>query len=142
MKITEITSFTSWAFEAVRVLTGQVAAGAVVSEVGFREIVEDESVHLFFLEDDGRVAGMLSVATYPTLSSGLKAWIEDVVVDEASRGKGYGKALTMYAIGFAREAGVESLSLTSAPWREAANGLYRSLGFVQYETNVYRMKFI
>ena len=100
-----------------------------------------EHSHLLVLrEDDGRVAGVLIVALYPILTGEMRAWIEDVVVDERYRGKGYGKALVAYAIEFARRCGARSISLTSSPARVAANRLYQTLGFVQRQTNVYLMK--
>ena len=80
---------------------------------------------------------MLTIGTYDFLS-GTKVWIEDVVVDESQRGKGIGKELTLFAIGFAKSLGAESVELTSRPSRIAANSLYKKLGFVLRETNVYR----
>ena len=63
--------------------------------------------------------------------------IEDVVVEESARGRGVGEALVGGALEAAAQAGLETVSLTSRPEREAANRLYRRLGFVQRETNVY-----
>ena len=59
-------------------------------------------------------------------------------MDEAARGRGVGEALTREAMRLAADACVRSVELTSAPRREAANRLYRRLGFVQRDTNVYR----
>lgn len=83
------------------------------------------------------VIGALTLAFY-RLPTGLKAWIEDVVVDEAGRGRGVGAALNEAAIDEARRRGAKHVSLTSRPSREAANRLYQRLGFDRYETNVYR----
>lgn len=106
-----------------------------------QEIIEAEHTHLFFLYTVNRdIAGMLTVCTYRA-PSGSKAWIEDVVVDDVYRGYGYGKALVSHAIDFVKGMGINSIALTSKPSRVAANGLYQALGFSQYETNVYRMKF-
>lgn len=88
---------------------------------------------------DGRVTGTLSLVVY-RIPTGLRARIEDVVVDEAFRGQGIGDALTAEAVRLAREAGADSVELTSHPSREAANRLYRRLGFEQRETNVYRLR--
>ncbi len=68
----------------------------------------------------------------------MRAWIEDVVVDEAVRGQGVGEALSREAVRRAAAAGARTVDLTSRPSREAANRLYRRLGFVERETNVYR----
>jgi ribosomal protein S18 acetylase RimI-like enzyme len=86
--------------------------------------------------DDGTIIGTLTLITY-RVSSGLKARIEDVIVDEAARGQGIGEALTREAMRRATEAGARMVELTSMPYREAANRLYRRLGFVNKRTNVY-----
>ena len=71
--------------------------------------------------------------------SGVHARLEDVIVDEAARGRGIGEALTHEAIRLAKEAGADYIALTSNPRREAANRLYQRLGFQKWETNVYRL---
>ena len=76
---------------------------------------------------------------YP-LPTGLKAWIDDVVVDSAARGQGVGEALNQAALDEARQRGAKEVDLTSRPKREAANRLYQRLGFVPRDTNVYRIK--
>ena len=142
MKVEELTVYEEEVFRAVKRMLPQLTGReAWFGREECGELLASDRSHLLVLrEDDGRVAGMLVVALYPTLSGGLKAWIEDVVVDEACRGKGYGKELVAFAIGFARLLGVQSISLSSAPVRVAANRLYRSMGFVQRETNVYLLK--
>lgn len=70
--------------------------------------------------------------------TGIHARLEDVVVDEAFRGRGVGEALTLETIRLAREAGANYMALTSNPRREAANRLYQRLGFKRWETNLYR----
>jgi ribosomal protein S18 acetylase RimI-like enzyme len=88
-------------------------------------------------ERDGAIVGMLTLVTF-RLPTGVRAWIEDVVVDTASRGRGVGEALTQAAIELAADRGAQTVDLTSRPSREAANRLYRRMGFEQRETNVYR----
>jgi ribosomal protein S18 acetylase RimI-like enzyme len=61
-------------------------------------------------------------------------------VDENQRRRGIGEALVREAIDLARRAGAEGVSLTSNPRREAANQLYRSLGFELRQTNPYFYK--
>lgn len=109
-------------------------------EEEFRRMMEDTHTHQFLLLHDDAVAGMLTVGTYFSPTGG-KAWIEDVVVDEAFRGYGYGRQLVEHAISFVKSHGIPLLMLTSNPRRVAANGLYQSLGFERKETNVYRMRF-
>jgi ribosomal protein S18 acetylase RimI-like enzyme len=73
------------------------------------------------------------------IPTGMRAWIEDVVVDEAARGQGVGEALSRTAVNLAQQAGARTVDLTSHPDREAANRLYSRLGFEQRATNVYRL---
>jgi ribosomal protein S18 acetylase RimI-like enzyme len=86
--------------------------------------------------DDGRIVGTLTLVLY-RVSSGLKGRIEDVIVDESARGKGVGDALVREGMRLANEAGVLMLELTSMPYRQSANRLYKRLGFVRKPTNVY-----
>jgi ribosomal protein S18 acetylase RimI-like enzyme len=88
-------------------------------------------------DDDGHIVGSLTLVVFP-IPTGIRAWIEDVVVDGAARGTGVGAALNRHALDLARELGAKTVDLTSRPSREAANRLYRGLGFVPRETNVYR----
>lgn len=102
-------------------------------------IVDDERAALLLARVDGRIVGVLTLATYH-IPTGLRAWIEDVVVDESARGHGVGRALSEAAVDEARRRGVKDVSLTSRPSREAANRLYRRIGFERRDTNVYRME--
>ena len=86
---------------------------------------------------DGRIAGSLTLVTF-RIPTGVRAWIEDVVVDESARGHGVGEALNQFALDLARRKGAKTVDLTSRPSREAANRLYQRIGFVARDTNVYR----
>jgi ribosomal protein S18 acetylase RimI-like enzyme len=92
---------------------------------------------VFVARVDGMIVGSLTLVMY-RIATGLKAWIEDVVVDEAARGHGVGEALNFAAIEEARRHGAKAVSLTSRPSREAANRLYQRIGFSARDTNVYR----
>jgi ribosomal protein S18 acetylase RimI-like enzyme len=85
----------------------------------------------------GRIVGTLTLVTY-RIPVGLKAWIEDVVVDSAWRRRGVGEALTREALRLARERGAATVDLTSRPSRAEAHALYGKLGFAERETRVYR----
>jgi len=100
-----------------------------------REVVEGQTL-LVARDDDGTVLGTLTFVRY-RVSSGIKGRIEDVIVDERARGRGVGEALVREGMRLANEAGVLMLELTSMPYRQAANRLYRRLGFVRKPTNVY-----
>ncbi len=92
---------------------------------------------VFIARDNGAIVGSLTLVIF-RLPTGLRAWIEDVVVDQAARGRGVGEALNKAAIKATFESGARTLDLTSRPSREAANRLYQKLGFKARETNVYR----
>lgn len=92
---------------------------------------------LFVARADGVIVGSLTLVLY-RIPTGLKAWIEDVVVDEAARGHGVGAALNLAALDEARRRGAKAVSLTSRPSRAAANRLYQRIGFSVRDTNVYR----
>jgi ribosomal protein S18 acetylase RimI-like enzyme len=105
-----------------------------------RRIVDDPATTLFLAHDDGdgeAVVGMLTLAVF-RLPTGVRAWIEDVVVDDDARGSGVASALVKAALEHAGQLGARTVDLTSRPSREAANRLYVRLGFEQRETNVYR----
>lgn len=102
-----------------------------------RRIVDHDATTLFLAHLDGRIVGSLTLAVFP-IPTGVRAWIEDVVVDEGVRGHGVGEALNRAALERARSLGAITVDLTSRPSREAANRLYKRLGFVERETNVYR----
>ncbi len=95
------------------------------------------SVLLVARQSTGAIVGSLTLVVF-RIPTGLRAWIEDVVVDQSARGVGAGEALVAAAMDRAREAGVQSIDLTSRPSRESANRLYVRLGFEPRTTNVYR----
>ena len=102
-----------------------------------RQIVSWDGNYLLIARDGDRVVGMLTLVTFP-IPTGLRAWIEDVVVDETARGQGVGAALTEEAVRRARTVGARTVDLTSRPARQAANRLYERRGFELRETNAYR----
>ena len=101
------------------------------------EIVASPATTLFVARVDDIIVGSLTLVVF-RIPTGMRAIIEDVVVDDAGRGKGVGTALTRAAIEYANEHGCRTIDLTSRQSREAANRLYQELGFERRETNVYR----
>jgi ribosomal protein S18 acetylase RimI-like enzyme len=139
IKIERITSADSSTAEAISLLLKQLSSQEFsFSERELAALINDPSSSLFLLFADDKIAGMLTLGTYLS-PTGRKAWIEDVVVDSAYRGKGYGKMLVEHAIEYARTLSPCTLMLTSNPARIAANELYRASGFEQKITNVYKM---
>jgi acetyltransferase len=113
-------------------------------------LVDQDSVYLFVFRTDkpviaadgneveaGTILGMLSLATF-AIPTGVRAWVEDVVVDAGTRSMGAGQQLVEAAVAHAQKIGARTVDLTSRPSREAANRLYRRCGFELRETNVYR----
>jgi ribosomal protein S18 acetylase RimI-like enzyme len=138
--VDEVTEVTDEVVEAVARLVPQLSRSAPVPTL--EELVEIVGApSTVFLaarsEGDGRILGLLTLALF-RIPTGVRAWIEDVVVEESARGRGIGEALTREAIRRAGDAGARTVDLTSRPSRETANRLYRRLGFVERETNVYR----
>ena len=122
-------------------LIPQLSRGAVVpTRELIREIVEAQANTVLIARDgraNGRIVGMLTLVVF-RIPTGLRAWIEDVVVDETVRGRGVGEALSQEAVRRAVELGARTVELTSRPSRAAANRLYERLGFVRRDSNVYR----
>jgi ribosomal protein S18 acetylase RimI-like enzyme len=103
-----------------------------------REIVDAPATDVFVAVDaSGAIVGAATLAVF-RIPTAVRAWIEDVVVDEAARGQGVGAALTEAMIARARERGAKTVELTSRSSRGAANRLYTRLGFMARDTNVYR----
>jgi ribosomal protein S18 acetylase RimI-like enzyme len=95
------------------------------------------SVLFLAYDEDEEIVGSLTLVLF-RIPTGLRAWIEDVVVDESARGKGVGHRMNEAAIDYARKAGAKTVDLTSRPTRDVANRLYQRLGFEKRDTNVYR----
>jgi ribosomal protein S18 acetylase RimI-like enzyme len=122
-------------------LIPQLSRGAAVPTPDvIREIVEAQASTVVIardLRDNRRIVGMLTLIVF-RIPTGVRAWIEDVVVDETMRGRGVGEALSQEAVRRAIGAGARTVDLTSRPSREAANRLYQRLGFTLRDSNVYR----
>jgi ribosomal protein S18 acetylase RimI-like enzyme len=102
-------------------------------------IIAQPGTTLFVARDDEtrEVVGTLTLVVFP-IPTGRRAWIEDVIVDADASGQQLGERLSQAALAKARELGCRTVELTSRPSREAANHIYKKLGFEPRETNVYR----
>jgi ribosomal protein S18 acetylase RimI-like enzyme len=141
VKVEIATTLTPAIVDAVERLVPQLSRSSpppTTSELG--DVVASPATDLFIaIDDTGAVIGMATLLTF-RIPTGLRAWIEDVVVDEAGRGRGVGDALTQAMVERARELGCRTVDLTSRPSREAANRLYQRAGFVARDTTVYRLE--
>lgn len=134
----EVTPELVAAFE--RLIPQLSSSNPAPTETELAAICESEASVLLIAVDreaDDRILGSLTLAWF-RIPTGVRAWIEDVVVDEAARGHGVGELLNRAALDRARELGAKTVDLTSRPSREAANRLYQRIGFVARDTNVYR----
>jgi len=120
-----------------RLLPQLSLTATVLTLTELRDLVDSNSTTLFVARNEGKLVGTLTLVVF-RIPTGLRGWVEDVVVDEAARGTGVGEVLTLAAIEEARRRGVRSIDLTTRPTRDAANRLYSRLGFERRETNVYR----
>src|SRR6266853_1522124 len=99
-------------------------------------IVDDPAVTLFVAREGEEIVGTATVIVYTT-PFWIKARLDEVVVDDVSRGKGVGAALVKASLDLARKKGVEVVELQSGVQRDAAHRLYERMGFKRRDTNVY-----
>ena len=138
VEIIEVTDVTDELIDAMHLLIPQLSSSnPPPSPSELQAMVDSDATVLLLARDHTGVLGSLTLAMF-RIPTGLRAWIEDVVVDDEARGKGVGRLLNEVALEHARAAGATTVDLTSRPSREAANRLYQSLGFVARDTNVYR----
>lgn len=139
MKIYKLTTITDSVLIAFNDLIPQLSSNcALPTKEDLEAIVNSNNTLLFIAEAHNKIVGTLTLV-FNKIPTGDKVWIEDVVVDKSARGKGVGKELILFAIKYAKSKNSQDINLTSSPKRVTANKLYQKLGFVQRETNVYRL---
>ena len=138
IQVTPVMSASADVLAACHRLIPQLSSSsAPVSAQELEEIIESDTTVLFAARSGQEIVGLLTLAIF-RIPTGVRAWIEDVVVDSQARGRGVGDALNRAALAEAERRGAKTVDLTSRPSREAANRLYQRLGFKQRDTNVYR----
>ena len=142
VNIRAVTEVTESLTDAYRVLIPQLSSSSnPPTGEALQRIIESDSAQILIAEDEnGEILGTMTLIIFQ-IPTGIRAWIEDVVVDSSARGKGIGKKLNLAALELAKQAGAKTVDLTSRPARQEANHLYRSIGFAERETNVYRFSF-
>jgi GNAT superfamily N-acetyltransferase len=139
LRVDVVTEATSEVYAALERLLPQLSSElAIPTMERLQAIVSDPAVSLLLARDDGQIVGTTTVIVYTT-PFWIKARLDEVVVDEAARGKGVGAALVRASLDLARKKGVEVVELQSGLQREAAQRLYVRMGFKLRETNVYRI---
>jgi ribosomal protein S18 acetylase RimI-like enzyme len=137
MRIEQAHEATEELLEAIHRLLPQLTEARTPPTLAqLEETVKGQTVLVARDDEDGAIVGTLTLVMY-RVSSGLKGRIEDVIVDTSVRGRGVGEALAREGMARANTAQVLMLELTSMPYRESANRLYKRLGFVRKPTNVY-----
>ncbi|HEV3253105.1 MAG TPA: GNAT family N-acetyltransferase [Candidatus Acidoferrales bacterium] len=116
---------------ALAPLSGQLGYPATPEETAqrLRRILDDAQHAVFVAEAAGRVAGWVHVFVYRTMESDARAEIGGLVVDEAARSRGIGRALMAGAEAWAREKGCQAVGLRSNVIREKAHAFYEALGY-------------
>ena len=141
MRIVEVTAVTPELVESLGRLIPQLSTSAAIPTADQLErLVAGAAAQLLIARDPDqkdRIVGTLTLVLF-RIPTGVRAWIEDVVVDESARRCGVGELLCRAAIERARSAGARNVDLTSRSARKAANRLYRRLGFSLRQTNLYR----
>lgn len=137
--VEEVTAVTDELMAALGRLVPQLSrTSPVPGRAEVAEILGSPATSLLLARHpDGSVVGALTFVLF-RIPTGVRAWVEDVVVDDAARGHGVGQALGREALRRAMAAGARTVDLTSRPSRQAANRMYRRLGFELRDTNVYR----
>ena len=138
--IKTITEFDPSLTEYIGRLLGQLSSRPIrFTDDDLRAIIECSGSQLIVMYADSEPVGMVTLGSY-LAPTGRKVWIEDVVIDSSMRGQGLGRKLIDHAINQTRLNAPAALMLTSRPSRIEANTLYRSAGFKQRQTNVYKME--
>ena len=138
MNIIEIKNYADAVRDALNDLLPQLSSSPErLTEQDLRAIIQSDKTLLLMAEEDDRYIGSLTLVVF-RIPSGTRARIEDLVVQETARGRGVGRSLVQKAMEMADALGAEAVDLTTHPSREAANTLYKKLGFEIRETNAYR----
>ncbi len=139
MKVEIATTLTPAIVDAMTMLVPQLStSNPPPTTAELSDVVASPATDLFIaLDDSGTIIGTATLVTF-RIPTGMRAWIEDVIVDENATNRGVATAMTKAMLDRARKLGCVSVDLTSRPSREAANHVYQKVGFEPRVTNVYR----
>ena len=144
IKIYEITEMSQKVYDAFEKLIPQLSSSAKIPTWEELEdlIASKAGIVLAAVEDEDpeeKILGTMTLVVF-RIPTGVRAWVEDVVVDGAARGQGIGEKLIRTSIERAKAEGAKTIDLTSRPTRVEAHRLYKRCGFEMRETCVLRIK--
>jgi len=122
---------------AIQRLLPQLSRSAAFDRERVVAMLSHPGAELVVARLDGELVGMATLVSFP-LPTGWRGHVDDVVVDDAHRGKGIARALLEAVLALADRRGLRTLDLTSRPSRTAAIELYESVGFARRDTAVMR----
>ena len=139
--IDELREVTDDVVDAFARLLPQLSTSAKpLDAAAIKDVVSSSAVTVLLAKSEDKIIGALSLVLF-RIPTGVRGWIEDVVVDAAAGRQGVGTALVGAAVNRARAAGARTVDLTTRPSRVAAGNLYERAGFTQRDTRVYRYTF-
>lgn len=138
MEIEEVAAYSNRVLLALNQLLPQLSQNfGELTQAELQAVIQSDASTLFMAHHEGEYLGTLTLVVFHAPSS-VRAWIEDVVVNEQARGLGVGALLVQHAVDMATKKGARTIDLTSRSTRVPAITLYRKLGFVDRETSVFR----
>ena len=141
MQITPLTELTDEIYEAFQRLIPQLSPLSPPTWDDLLDLINaDATTLLIARQSDGKIVATVTLTCF-RVPTGVRAIIEDLVVDESARGLGIGTQLTNRALKVAKQYGAKGVMLTSNPHRAEANHLYQKMGFKRWETNLYFYEF-
>ncbi len=93
-----------------------------------------ENVHVWAAEAEGRRVGTIFLGV-----RGGEAWLYDITIDEAERGRGYGRGAMLALEDEVRALGYDRLTLNVWGGNEVARGLYRTLGYAEGSVHMHKL---
>jgi ribosomal protein S18 acetylase RimI-like enzyme len=141
LKIEVVKQFDPSLLQAVASLLPQLtSSGRTMTAAELRAMIASPLTTLFIAKDEDKIVGMISLAVVQ-MPTGLRSYLEDLVIDSAYRQRGAATALLQAAIDLARSSGARTLNMTSRSSRTEAIRLYERLGFRRRDTNAFRYSF-
>jgi ribosomal protein S18 acetylase RimI-like enzyme len=103
------------------------------------QIIKEPGTALIVAREGRVIVGMLTLHTFRS-TTGIHAWIQDVVVDQTAQGRGVSELLTQEAIRLSVQRGALTTELASRPSRIGTSKLFERLGFELRHAHLYRYR--